>query len=163
MELVGSLKASVDDPAVVPELRAECFYAANHLDQALSELKSAVQLEQDEDYKSRLNLCIGLVSGRTSGTRPELITGPEAAAALGSQSIYNDLLQGFGWANQGNSDKSKEAFSRAKGKMNSQKDEDAYKCWWGRSLLELKEYAQAVSDLKRPLVIQRARPRLIYC
>jgi tetratricopeptide (TPR) repeat protein len=167
LELVESLKALADDPAILPELRAECFYAADHLDETLTELKRAVQLERHDDYKSLLNIDIALVSGRTSGTRPELITGPEAAAALGSQSIVNDLLQGFAWANQGNSDKSKEAFSRAKSKIKSQEHQDAYTHWWGRSLFQLKEYGRAASDLEKaigdPASTAKADLLLIYC
>jgi tetratricopeptide (TPR) repeat protein len=166
VQLVEGLKAPADDQAIVPELRAECYYAADQFDEALSELKKAVRLEQDDYYKSLLNVCIGIVSGRTSGTRPELITGPEAAAALGSQSIVNDLLQGFAWANQGNSDKSKEAFSRAKVKIKSQEDQDAYNHWWGRSLFQLKEYGQAASDLEKaiadPASTAKADLLLIY-
>jgi len=69
------------------------FTAAGRLDEALRRIEEGREVgARMMTYKSRLIFLS--ISVRTKfGNTPRLLTGPEAAAALGSQWIFNDLLQ----------------------------------------------------------------------
>jgi tetratricopeptide (TPR) repeat protein len=149
------------DRAAVYELRAIHNTTMNRHFDAIEAYREALRLEDDPNYRTVLHLAIGASYGMVDQPQPRemieiledgirLVEDLESAGetALNVAPFY--ALQGFAWAQEGNSELAQQAFEEA---FRRAPADPRVTYWLGRSLFLLQKYPEAIKELE-PLVSQ---------
>lgn len=156
-ESLEGLSPFLDDPALVYELQGEYFIASRQHIKAIRAYESALKNEDDNYYRSRLNLAIAVAYGMTDDISAvirssEMIKYLEDSIQIGPEQSILHSLQGFAWALQNNSEMSRRAFERAYSLAvleGGAQQLDYYSYWLARSFFQLRQSPEAISELER--------------